>query len=416
MSLLVAGRARSYGPRGTARARRSRAGSPRRPRRSAARAPRGTDARAGAPPPAPRRRGPGWRRRPPPARSRWRAASPSPRPGSPAGCPRRRRWRPGGRAAGGLRRAWRRRRAGARRPGTRAAAGRTPPGAPRARRPAPAPPAPSRPRAAPTEGRKRSSVPIATAKPRSTSPSTWSRGTATPSKRSRPIGCGATSAIRSPDRPSASPGTSEGRDPAGAALAARAREDGVDVGVGRVGDVDLLAGEPEAVAVGLGAQGRARRRRSPPPARSARRRRPPRRPRAAAASAPRAPPTVLQDRERAEPLHRERRLRLGARAREALADQAQVHRGLAENNRSSSPCAAIAASSGRLTSPGVPSAAIGASSPRGELGASREQLALGLAQVRVERRHGSGLTATAISSIFASTSNRRTTPNRPAAG
>ena len=48
---------------------------------------------------------------------------------------------------------------------------------------------------------------MATLKPWSTSPRTWSAGTGTPSKTSRPIGCGESSESGSPLRPSLARGT-----------------------------------------------------------------------------------------------------------------------------------------------------------------------------------------------------------------
>jgi hypothetical protein len=60
---------------------------------------------------------------------------------------------------------------------------------------------------APTLGRNRFSVFIATAKPRSGSPSSSSGYTGTPSKASVPIGCGLTMSRWVPDSPGRSPGT-----------------------------------------------------------------------------------------------------------------------------------------------------------------------------------------------------------------
>ena len=179
---------------------------------------------------------------------------------------------------------------------------------------------------APTLGRKRSSVRIATRKPRSTSPMTCSGGTWTSSKTSRPMGCGRDELDRLAGEAGRVARDPERGDPAGAGALRRAGEDRVDVGVRRVGDVDLLAGQPVALAV-------RRRPRSAsaatslPESGSVRReagdrlaRREPRHP-----GGDRVRVARLQEGERAQSLHRERRLRLGAVAREPLADEAELH-------------------------------------------------------------------------------------------
>ncbi len=66
---------------------------------------------------------------------------------------------------------------------------------------------------APTLGRNRFSVRIATAKPRSGSPSRSPRSTGTPSKASVPIGCGLTMSRCVPDSPGRSAGTRKALTP-----------------------------------------------------------------------------------------------------------------------------------------------------------------------------------------------------------
>ena len=167
---------------------------------------------------------------------------------------------------------------------------------------------------APTLGRKRSRVAIATEKPRSTSPITAEPGTTTPSKRSRPIACGA---ISRPTRRRAR-GVArdhEGGQAAGAVVGGPG-EDGVDVGLGGVGDPGLLAGQHEPVAVRLGAQ------RQGGDVRAGARLGERERRHRLAGREPRPP--LVAKREPAEPLDRERRLGLGAVPRQPLPHQAEL--------------------------------------------------------------------------------------------
>ena len=179
---------------------------------------------------------------------------------------------------------------------------------------------------APTEGRNRSRVRIATAKPRSGSPSTWSAGTNTPSKVIDPIGCGATRSSERPDSPSESPGTANAVTPAAPAPGVvranteyRSASGALEIHVfspvsrhpspsGSAASSSAAASEPAAGSVRAKA-GTAR-----PVAISGIQRR-----------ASSCPPR-LEDRVGAEPLHRQGRLRRRRLDRHRLTQQAQRHR------------------------------------------------------------------------------------------
>ncbi len=214
---------------------------------------------------------------------------------------------------------------------------------------------------APTLGRNRSSVRIATRKPAPGSPSTWSRpARARRRSVSEPIACGASISLRlaaqALARRRATANAVSPRAPGGRVAA---REHRVDVGLGRVGDPQLLAAE-----AGSRRRRRARRAapappgRSRPRARSARTRPPPcRRPRAGSTRSRSSGAPGLEDRVGAEALERERRLGLGAARAPAPRGSGTARsptRLLASNRRASSPCSASAATSGRLTRPGGP--------------------------------------------------------------
>ena len=158
----------------------------------------------------------------------------------------------------------------------------------------PAPRAPSRSRTRRRSGRNRSSVCMATRKPAPGSPRTCSgrparRRSAASRSRGGPAVAWARRSARGCRRESR---MRSGRE--APAWFAGPREHGVDVGIRRVGDPQLLAAEPvAAVAVGVGRATTAPPRRSPPRARSARTRPPRCRPRSAASTvdeAPRSPP------------------------------------------------------------------------------------------------------------------------------
>ena len=300
-----------------------------------------------------------------------------------------------------------------------------------------APPAPMPTANAPTLGRKRSSVRIATRKPRSTSPRTCSGGHGhVRRRRAGRSGAGRRSSIGSPVSPGESRGTANAVTPRAPAPSRRAGEHRVDVGVRRVGDVDLLAGQPVAVAVGARPPARARRRRCPAPG-------------SVSAKPATASPVAsrgthvgdrvrvarLQQGERAQPLHGERGLRLGAVAREPLADQAQLHRAdvrapalvvelvepveQAGSRRSSRTSGRFSCARRRPRAPAAPALA-------GRGRRRLQQLELPGLQVGVEQgsRHrddgghpaSSASTASAMSSTSASSSNSRVTPNSPIAG
>ena len=180
---------------------------------------------------------------------------------------------------------------------------------------------------APTLGRNRSSVRIATRKPRSLLAEQLGR------LHRHPVEDQAADRVRADHvevlAAQAGPvgGHHERAHPARAGAWRGPGEDGVEVGLGRVGDPDLLAGQPPPGAVGFGPQRqrggvgsglglgqRERRHRVP----GGHRGQP-------------APddllPPGLQDRVGAEALQGQRGLRLGALRGQRLPQQAQVHRG-----------------------------------------------------------------------------------------
>ncbi len=105
--------------------------------------------------------------------------------------------------------------------------------------------------AAPTVERKTSRVAIAILNPSPPPPIRFAAGTRQPSKTMRARGCGAIVSIRSATIEARRVGLDqEGREAAGAGRLAGAGEDDVPVGDAAVGDVGLLAVEPDMVAVG----------------------------------------------------------------------------------------------------------------------------------------------------------------------
>ena len=133
---------------------------------------------------------------------------------------------------------------------------------------------------------------------------------------------------RSPERPVGVAGHRERGDAAGAGALGGAREHGVDVGVGRVGDPGLLAVQPPAVAVGGRAAATVRAASEP----------------ASGSESANAGDGVaghdtgdpaltgdvgpgLEDRVAAQPLEGERGLGLGGDGGQRLAQQAQLHGG-----------------------------------------------------------------------------------------
>jgi hypothetical protein len=208
-------------------------------------------------------------------------------------------------------------------------------------------------------------------------------------------------------------GDGERGQPARARALGGAGEHRVDVRIGRVGDPCLLAGQAEAVAVALGAQGEGRH------VRARLRLREREGGHRLAARQPVAPrrhqlrPPVGEDRVRAEPLDRERRLGLGAAPREPLPDEAEVHRGLGTRQQ---PVLRQRAHERPVHAPRLARVGDRGQHVARERGRLVQQPALLRREVEIQRAHRCGRTATPMSSTSASSSNRRVTPKSPIAG
>ena len=228
----------------------------------------------------------------------------------------------------------------------------------------------------------------------------------------------------SPLSPGESPGTANAVRPLAPRGGGAAREHRVDVGVGRVGDPQLLAAQAvSAVAVGLRPQRQRRRVRARVGLgqRERRHRRARGHPRESIAA---LQPTPIR------PGRSGRRRGPGARTRSRpRCSRGPAPRGSGtarsrsrDRARTAAPAArarASAATSGRLTRPGSPAAAIGASVSVASAHVPLVEVALVAIEMQVERGgHPSrgGTTATPISSTLAAGSNSSVTPNSPIAG
>ena len=224
----------------------------------------------------------------------------------------------------------------------------------------------------------------------------------------------------------------EGGQPAGAGAFAGAGEDRVDVGFGSVGDPDLLAVQPVAIAVAPGLEGEggdvgAGLWLGQSEAGCS-----------LAGGDPGQPlgdqlgPARLQQREAAEALEREGGLGRSRAPRQTLADQAEVEGGKVQApaflGLGEEPRQQPLRGKGPQQRPVDRPLLVGGGERRqglaGELARRRQQLSLLGIQVGVEGGGRSGrrvqaepsTTATAISSIRAASSNSRVTPKRPLAG
>ena len=213
------------------------------------------------------------------------------------------------------------------------------------------------------------------------------RSTGTASKARAPMGCGESMSRAVPVSPGPVGGDEERGDAAGSGALGRTGEDGVEVGLGGVGDPALLAGEPPAVPAPVaGRAARASAAASEPA------------PGSLSAKAATAPPGAHpgqparalgggagpDDRVGAEALEGEGGLGLRAAVGEGFAQQAQIERARRSNSRSSSPSSPSAATSGRLTRPGSPFSASG----RSRSAAEGAQLGAPGGLCRIERECG----------------------------
>ena len=261
---------------------------------------------------------------------------------------------------------------------------------------------------APTLGRNRSSVRIATRKPSPGSPSTWSAGTNTSSNRSDADRVRGHQLLVLAAQALAVARDRERGQPAPALRGAR--EHRVDVGLGRVGDPQLLSVEAVAVVVRAWPAARSPTRRSRPRARSARTP-PPRCRRPHAGSSARAAPP-------SRPGGSGRRRGPGARTRSrprctAVASASRIrHSSIADTVGEQPPQQPVLGQrpDQRPVDParGAPRRR-SAAAPRRPAGGSRRT-------ARAARPAHAWMTAMPISSTCSPGSNSSVTPNKPIAG